>query len=1136
MPAAPVDALWHSVRQLLESQRTGHLSDRALLRRFADRRDEAAFAALVERHGPMVLGVCRRLLHQEQDAEDVFQAVFLVLARKAAGMRWHESISNWLHGVARRLSLKVRGRAARRSVPLGRTTPGTTPDPLEEITGRELLAVLDDELARLPQTLRGPVLLCFLQGSTQEEAARQLGWSLSTLRRRLERGRQALRTRLARRGFALPAALFAGALASNAAAAVPATLTVATLRAAQQFTTGPAAGALAGPLVALAEGALKPLWLARVGTAAGLLLLTGVLATGAYRVARPAPRPEPAAPATTRPVERPAAAQKQAPTDRHGDPLPPGALARLGTARFRHRYAQVAFAPDGKTLLSAGDDQAVRIWDVKTGKQVEHRPLLLPGQSSTSAFSTYLLAADATTVLGWGPDERLHLWDTATGKHLRSLRSSKGQVMRLALAPGGKTVAAGIYDVRAGHTVILWDTATGKERHRLDHRQELLEELAFSPDGKLLATGSSQALRFWDTASGKEIRKLRGQVHSLRFSPDGKTLATGLYDGTVKLWDVADGKAQATLGKATRKPIGTLAFSRDGRALAAASQKDVTLWDLGTRKELRKLPAQGWLAFAPDGKTLASSAYSTIQLWDVATGKPLHPPHGHKGEVGSVVVSPDGKVLASISWVGNTVHLWDTTTGKPRAVLRGHQCYARISAFSADGKLLVSGAGDGTVRLWNVAGGKELRTFRIAPPQGEKGWPHVMDVRLSPDGKQLAALSMAGDTIPRTQVSVWETATGKLLAQRPFRGGFRTSWLSPDGRSVALTTSKGLCLEDTATGRELVTISGGGGGPHDPMTFSADGKLVAAAIYPPGPRPGMPVAPGTQPVRMQGIGLWELATGQQILRLETGAVGHIAFSPDGRLLATADPSALRLWDLATGKQLYHRSRHENFRGSHGEAFVSSLTFLAQGDVLATGLADSTILVWDLEPRTWRTGLSVKDPGPKGLERLWADLGAQDAARAHRALETLAAVPAQAVPFLKERLRPAAAIDARRVERLLAELDSERFAVREAASRELAGLGEQVAPALLRVLAGKPSLEVHKRVDRLLGSAILADRGTVRSGPVLRTLRSIRLLERLGTPPARRVLQKLAAGPPAARTTREAKEALDRLAGRLRPGR
>src|SRR5436309_3492770 len=161
------------------------------------------------------------------------------------------------------------------------------------------------------------------------------------------------------------------------------------------------------------------MWLTKLGTAAGLLLMTRVLAAGAYLVARQAPRQPQAAPATPRPVGRPVAVgEKQARTDLYGDPLPPGALARMGTVRLRHRYAQVGFSADGKTLLSAGDDQTVRVWDVKTGKQVQRRPLLSPGPRTDHTYSNFILAEDGKTVVGWRLGEGLHLWDTATGKEL----------------------------------------------------------------------------------------------------------------------------------------------------------------------------------------------------------------------------------------------------------------------------------------------------------------------------------------------------------------------------------------------------------------------------------------------------------------------------------------------------------------------------------------------------------------------------------------------------------------------------------------------------------------------------------------------------------------------------------------------
>src|SRR5690242_16411189 len=185
------------------------LSDRELVERFAAGRDEAAFAALLLRHGPMVLCVCRRVLADWHDAEDAFQATFLVLARKAGSLRAGGSVAGWLHGVAYRLALKARVSAARRREREGRAAARPPGDPLAEVSVREAQAILDDELARLPEKFRAPLVLCCLEGLARDEAAARLGWPAGLLKSRLEQARERLRGRLARRGLALSVPLLA---------------------------------------------------------------------------------------------------------------------------------------------------------------------------------------------------------------------------------------------------------------------------------------------------------------------------------------------------------------------------------------------------------------------------------------------------------------------------------------------------------------------------------------------------------------------------------------------------------------------------------------------------------------------------------------------------------------------------------------------------------------------------------------------------------------------------------------------------------------------------------------------------------------------------------------------------------------
>src|SRR5436309_8156953 len=234
MPAASLSHVLRHLRTLSQAQATRDLNDGELLERFRVHREETAFALLVQRHGPMVLGVCRRMLADVHAAEDAFQATFLVLVRKAASIRKWDTVASWLHGVTRRIAVKARLRTARDRALERRSLAMPRAEPCEELTWHELRAVLDEELEQLPEKYRTPLVLCGLEGKTHEQAARELGCPKSSLSSRLVRARELLRTRLTRRGITLSAAAFAGVLAEKATASVPALLTIATVRAAMQ--------------------------------------------------------------------------------------------------------------------------------------------------------------------------------------------------------------------------------------------------------------------------------------------------------------------------------------------------------------------------------------------------------------------------------------------------------------------------------------------------------------------------------------------------------------------------------------------------------------------------------------------------------------------------------------------------------------------------------------------------------------------------------------------------------------------------------------------------------------------------------------------------------------------------------------
>ena len=288
--------LTNVVRQLrgvLAAQETAGLTDAELWRRYVRAGDDAAFEALVRRHGPMVLGVCRRVLQNQHDADDAFQATFLVLVRKAASLRSPRTVANWLHGVARRTALEARSAAARRrtkeaAAPLRLVMPENPCD--------GLLPVLDEEIDRLAQKYRSAVVLCDLEGKSRKEAAQQLGWAEGTVASRLARGRGILAKRLTRRGFA--GTLVAAALAEAApAASVAAILVVSTVTAARWYA---AQGIGSGAALALAKGVLKSMLVTKIKTTLAVALVVGIATLGTGALISRSRATQPAEPAADR--------------------------------------------------------------------------------------------------------------------------------------------------------------------------------------------------------------------------------------------------------------------------------------------------------------------------------------------------------------------------------------------------------------------------------------------------------------------------------------------------------------------------------------------------------------------------------------------------------------------------------------------------------------------------------------------------------------------------------------------------------------------------------------------------------------------------------------------------------------------
>ncbi|MBL8792433.1 MAG: RNA polymerase sigma factor [Planctomycetia bacterium] len=279
MAGAAVAAVLQHIRRWVRRPPDDASTDGQLLERFTALGDEAAFAELVQRHGRLVYNVCLRILRDDHDAEDAFQAVFLVLARKAGSIRQRDSVASWLYGVAHRIAVRAKAQARHRSALPSESADMAQPDPADEAAWRELQPLLDDELARLPEKYKAPLLLCYFEGRSNEEAAQVLRWPSGTVKGRLARARELLRQRLEQRGLALPLGTVLACLSGQAmAASPPAELSAITVKATMSIVAGTAtpAGMVSAQALALSQGELLTMFATKLKLATAFVLCAGL--------------------------------------------------------------------------------------------------------------------------------------------------------------------------------------------------------------------------------------------------------------------------------------------------------------------------------------------------------------------------------------------------------------------------------------------------------------------------------------------------------------------------------------------------------------------------------------------------------------------------------------------------------------------------------------------------------------------------------------------------------------------------------------------------------------------------------------------------------------------------------------------
>ncbi len=621
--------------------------------------------------------------------------------------------------------------------------------------------------------------------------------------------------------------------------------------------------------------------------------------------------------------------QQQAPLDQYGDPLPEGALARIGTIKFRHPdwiISALAFSPNGKIIATSTRMEFIHLWDVATGKEVQR---IVTGTASLIFFTP-----EGKLVFSWGEDQ-IRSWEADTGKEVRRIKVPRAATGATAISGDGKRWACAGED----NIIHLGEISTGLEIRQIAGDQKGIRRLAFSPDGKTLASTDGHTIRLWDVITGKQRGHFDGpNFNWFEFSPNGKRLgivqSTYLQPLRLTLWEWDSRKPVAVFGidiaGGSFANEGRMVFSPDGRTLAIWGST-IKFLNVATGKEIGSLKASGFLmAFSPDSQTLATAEGNAVCLWNVATAK-AKPPSVPPLRPSNVTFSPDGKTLAGVA--KDEIRLWDAATGKD--LRRLQPGWVDCLAYSPDGKTLAGGG----VRLmiaWDIATGKIIRSFGKEDEQ-----KRVFHCSFSLDGKWLATGQFLA-LRPR----IWDMRNGKEVHQRTPAGlsGFHeVSWsppppleipvppaivslsFSPDSRLLASGYGDGtIRLMSLASGKQVRVF--GRDESLISVAFSDDGKTLVS-------------------VGSSIVSLWEVATGAErrsfAIRSEKDKeITALALSADAKRLAFAKGRFIFIWDVPMSKE---RRRLQGPQES-----VTRLIFSPDGRRLATEDGGTTVLVWDVE--------------------------------------------------------------------------------------------------------------------------------------------------------------------------------------------
>ena len=578
----------------------------------------------------------------------------------------------------------------------------------------------------------------------------------------------------------------------------------------------------------------------------------------------------------------------------------------------------VAFSSDGKYLVSGGDDGTVRVWDVSEAKEVRR---LLHDQGVTSvAFSS-----DGRYIVSGSYDKLVRVWSTATGNEI-SRMSHDFLINSVAFSPDDQHVVSGSAD----NTVRIWEAATGKEVARMAHGTEV-KAVAFSPDGRYIVSGGGFAVRIWEAATGKEVARIThdGPVTSVVFTRDSQYVVSGSgtfgYEGLVLVSEVTSGKGGSRLTNTDNGIEGvlSLAVSPDGKYVILGNEDDIArIWELKTGKEVVHMIHDDdvlTVSFSPDGKyAVSGSRDGMIIVWAITTGNEVaHIAHGDR--VNSVAFSCDGKYVVS-GGEDRSLRVWEATSGKEIHRML-HDAAVNSVDINCDGKYIASGSGDGSVRVWEASTGKEIARMTHGV--------FVTSVDFSADGKFLVSggcdKGEFSEDCTLATARVWEIATGKEIARTVHNANVFSVAFSPAGRYIVSGgSSETVHILDVATGKEITHVLPNG--PVMSVGFSWDGKYVVARL-----------AGGIMFV-------WEAISGNEVGHLElhdTSYQAAVAFSPDGRFIASGAREYILVWEVSSG--------NEYARINTG-SWVNSIAWNGDGRYIVSGSDDGMARIWYWETK------------------------------------------------------------------------------------------------------------------------------------------------------------------------------------------